>query len=406
MESAAAKKARFSNLAPQVVAGVVCASNSAAHTGSYPFSVFPSPAELAEFLPDTANASSCDISKECMNGLCDPDLSESQQRDKIYAEFKRHGIMVPEGCKYAKPSRKDEFKELDMNALFKDIAIDLGLQAEPLKRTEQALIVTSTGTSKPDLSSVLQRDLKLGEFKHTPQYNQESSYRQGFLYMYAWMYYLRVKQGRPVNTVYGFGFCGHKCSDNRSAKADQHGEYSVGLFKLTAPLELGKKYRCAHHWEKFSTSDANGVQRLFRFLKFGNESDLASPTVTDLQKHPVDRRPCLYCLPRKDWQDTKYRILVKNETKAIVFYVTLEVAREMWRLLKKYIEQLEEFEEWATNEQPGKRYYVKIRTTDMHTAALENVLGENLPLLAKKDPSLSELYPVRPIKNPGYMWVS
>ena len=126
---------------------------------------------------------------------------------------------------------------------------------------------------------------------------------------------------------------------------------------------------------------------LFRFLKFGYESDLASPTVTDLQKPLVDCRPCLYCLPRKYWQDTRDCVLVKNGTKAIVFHVTLQVVRKIWDQLKRRPAQWRELESWATNEQPGKHYYVKIRTADMHPAALVNKLAYALSDLADEDPT-------------------
>ena len=79
-----------------------------------------------------------------------------------------------------------------------------------------------------------------GEFKHGVAYDINIATIQCFAYLYSALYWIRVVQGFPLESVYGFGVCGHKC---RGMKSSTCKEYAVGFFRLSVPSHLGERFK-------------------------------------------------------------------------------------------------------------------------------------------------------------------
>jgi hypothetical protein len=154
----------------------------------------------------------------------------------IFKELKGNAdLSFPEG---SDNNNCEAYREMELKAHF----MKFGEKFEEFKEKlvihdkEQGLLVTTR--SRPDLC-VLRKlperhtEVKFGEVKHGQAYSKNSASRQALLYLHGLLYFYRVKLGIPVDTVYGFVICGHKC---RGVKSD---EYAVGLLKLTSPQGLG-----------------------------------------------------------------------------------------------------------------------------------------------------------------------
>jgi hypothetical protein len=100
----------------------------------------------------------------------------------------------------------------------------------------------------------------MGEFKNKSKYTKDSASTRCFAYLYALLYWVRVVHGMPLESVYGFGFCGESCSDSDNT-------YSIGFFKLTAPAHLGQTFRAEQCWKDFGTDGDLGVKLLHIFDK-------------------------------------------------------------------------------------------------------------------------------------------
>jgi len=348
------------------------------------------------------------------NALQDPDLSKIQLRNKIYADFKHNGIDVPPNCIDPGEGKEDEFYELDLGTLFNSVAGDLGDGVQLMERME--LNVTTTSLSVLKFITEAFGELKLGEFKHKRIYSRLDASTQCFLYLHRLMYYLRVKQGIPVAAVHGFGFCGHKCRDQRSLKVEERktnnnstdrvitpGEYSVGFFKLSAPTKLGALYKAQQMWKKFGTDDVSGVKLCLHFLKSGAMSDMRERSIRN--EACVTRSPSLFALPRSYWRDTATRRLVVNRTASIVFQLSLQ---EIGKLVGEFAENSQglslyiqnKLQPWINGEQEDStgslNYYFKVRTRD--TVPEFNcdfrMLYDDITLL---DPDVSVTYPIIPL---------
>jgi hypothetical protein len=165
-----------------------------------------------------------------------------------------------------------------------------------------------------------------------------------------------VTLGLAVETVYGFTVCGYDCSNENTVKRDEtskavteHGTYSVGLFKLTAPQSLGDLFTGEQYRETFSTDCDDGLKLLIRFLNQGKRSK-----VTDPKPRECLGVPCFFAVPTSLWDDTDDRRLFQNGTRSIVFNVT---AAGMLDLLDKVDSDVKD----QRTRKAWKRYLQKTR---------------------------------------------
>lgn len=97
--------------------------------------------------------------------------------------------------------------------------------------------------------------------------------------------------GVPVKSVYGFGFCGNSCENQKNT-------YSVGFLKLTAPAFLGQPFCAEECWQDFQSSDGLGVKLLYLYMKSVKLWDMDATTL-ESRVDQDSRNPCLFSAPQK-----------------------------------------------------------------------------------------------------------
>jgi hypothetical protein len=170
-------------------------------------------------------------------------------------------------------------------------------------------------TSKPDLVPLYTTQgltqMQFGEFKNANNYNADQARAQCQLYLLGLLYFLRVA-GNPVETVYGFYFCGCKC-------ADQHGN-EVGIISLSAPQFLGDPLESHYFQIKSNVGKFLPLCLLVHFLKNGKKWPIAADSKIQTGNQSI---PSLLSLPASLWKDVAgQRILVWNAAHLRVFKIT------------------------------------------------------------------------------------
>lgn len=275
-------------------------------------------------------------------------LNENQYRNSVYRQLTAADKYHLETVKGT--SKGKTYHELDLIKLFEAFveANEGRISTEEskeiidqLNREEHGLRVTTT--SKPDLSFIrlipgFGKQFVLGELKHASNFTKRIAEQQAALYLQGFLFFLRVKLGLPVKTIYGFALCGAKCSGFESKTLDP--KYAVGLIKITAPDSLEGEFVVESHWEHFGAFDSSGLKLLIHFLKCGNsyefyqtpEQQQAAPnaSVWALRRPPLMRCPSLFTIPPSLWDDTNERQLVVNGTLAAVFRVfSIDAAKQL-----------------------------------------------------------------------------
>ena len=208
-----------------------------------------------------------------------------------------------------------------------------------------------------------------GEFKHGAAYNMNMAATQCFAYLYSALYWIRVVQGFQLESVYGFGVCGHKCSDMKSI-AKENGtdkEYAVGFFRLSVPSHLGERFRAEALWTNYTTENLTGMKLLILFLKSKKPNILSQDCIDG--RVPVSF-PALFAVPNSYWNHPG---IVKNGTRAIVFHLSFNQLLDMLNNFEEtYLSEyaanrrndLEKLRPKEDEECDKKKYYVKFRTLD------------------------------------------
>jgi hypothetical protein len=132
------------------------------------------------------------------------------------------------------------------------------------------------------------------------------------MYLLGLMNWLRTELGEPVEAVYGFYFCGHRCENQKNT-------YSVALIKLSAPKWLGEELKAETFVVTDETINLLPMRFLIHFLKHGKQWSISDSGRVDESR----RIPSLFTLPTSLWQDDGgERRLVLNTASSIVFHVS------------------------------------------------------------------------------------
>lgn len=274
-------------------------------------------------------------------------ITENAYRNAIYRELtgKKYNLQTVPGTR-----KRFAYEEMDLMGLFRAFvemnAVSGNISTEErdelfsrLRRKEHGLKITS-GTSLPDLS-FLRRvngnfEFVLGEVKHASCHSRQNAQQQAACYLQALLYFLRVKLGLPVTTVYGFAICGSKCSGIQSTF--MHPKYAVGFVKLIAPNTLDGRFEVQSYWKESGALDSSGLKLLIHFLKCGNsyEYDPIGSAGTDVwsgRRVLEARCPSLYTILVSLWQDTDGRRLVVTQSLAAVFRVSQNAAEQLLNMI-------------------------------------------------------------------------
>ena len=224
-----------------------------------------------------------------------------------------------------------------------------------------------TTTSKPDLAPLDNRNGELqiwmGELKNHNNYTEKNAQTQCLMYLVGTLYWLRSVLGRPVESIYGFYFCGCRCSDRNQ-------DYSIGLLKLSAPQYLGDTMSAECFQQEGDVDDPLPLQLLVHFFTYGKRWTISQ------QPKANNPMPCLFVLPTQLWKNDSDRELVVHGTLSIVFRIT---AAGLDLLLRN--DQSKHFGSLATNapwqeycdnicgiaqqtSDGGVRFFLKIRSRD------------------------------------------
>ena len=208
-----------------------------------------------------------------------------------------------------------------------------------------------------------------GEFKHGAAYDINIATIQCFAYLYSALYWIGVVQGFPLESVYGFGVCGHTCREMKSI-AKENGtdkEYAVGFFRLSVPSHLGERFRAEALWTNYLTDDPTGMKLLILYLKSQKPKTLSQDCVNGRVQVSF---PALFAAPNRYWNHPG---IVKNGTRAIVFHLSFNQLLDMLNNFEEtYLSEyaanrrndLEKLRPKEDEECDKKKYYVKFRTLD------------------------------------------
>lgn len=396
------KKPRLGIFNPFVVAtGAVAASRSS----SVEDTEYLAELELEDvetdtiFFPDNARGDpdAVKIGQNVHRALKRPHDKEERLRNAVYTELKlNHGINFPASSEHwnlevtlrSKTSMDHRYKENDLAHLLHEFHRqragheDSKEKDRIMPRLLHGLNVTTT--SLPDMTVLREKYLYFGEFKNSDKYTNESAAKQCTLYLYALLYFFRVRLGLDVKAVFGFWVCGPGCFTRRK-------QYSVGFVRLSAPRELGGSLVP----EVFSTlhgiDSVAGIQRLICFLKIGNIVELEEQGAA-LQ---LNRRiPALLSLPGNLWESP---FLVTNGSASMVFR---GFGDQILGLLHQFRRPIPYFEAFLSSAkslfvEPSTIFYLKIRLKD--TTLRQNPALTATVILKKYNDSFQELYPIDPI---------
>lgn len=385
------------NKGPALISGCLPASRSeAADEADSPLIIEPRPSTLEVFFNGESREEILEQAEQQgeMNRIelvklkQKKNCSEEDLRDAVFSALLRNkNIKFPpmsqqqkdkDGKKKYKPVSKNKkkldpsnhhnsgrfrYKESSLNTVLKHasnyIVKDKALEIKAMNRHMNGLLVTTS--SLPDLvpfqtNTEGNRMVRMGEFKNKNKYNKRSASKQCFAYLYRLMYYIRVQCGIPLESVYGFGFCGILCNDSDK-------QYSIGFFKLTAPTHLGQIFRAEQCWESFDPSNQLGVKLLQLYLTSGKFWDIG--TAIENQVDPEARIVANFAAPHAYWKK-----MVKNGTRAMVFKGNLAYTKKILENIIAGNQDLkssglvEDVEDLAKKDEGSTTYYVKIRTKD------------------------------------------
>lgn len=387
------------SIEPELISGALCASQSgAADNTDSPLQVSAVPVALGTFFESgllsendvyaaAHKLSGTDVA--CKEALLD--ASEERLRNAVFTELLHRGIKFPPLSqstfvkKKKKPTKEpcssvtDQLNPTDSASISGNFVYKESRLSHLLPASSVFFIpnVDTQITSMDRLMNGLMPNMvtfqvfgeklfmiQMAEFKNKKIYTKNSASAQCFAYLYALLYWVRVVHGIPLQSVYGFGFCGGSCGDSNKT-------YSVGLFRLTAPTHLGQTFRAEECWEDFGTDSDLGVKLLHLYLTKGKLWDMATAQKSRIALEL--RKPAIFGAPQAYWQDNDQDIsLVRNGSRAIVFHVNYD---GLFKILANIVEggQYSSFTGYDDDvklqvplpaDRQQKNYYVKIRTRD------------------------------------------
>ncbi|KAG7366435.1 hypothetical protein IV203_029105 [Nitzschia inconspicua] len=286
------------------------------------------------FDDDVKDIPEYDVSQSVQNALKSTCQKEKALRNAVYTDLMfNHNIKFPESS--FKPestsrvskllrrvplARNKEYVEADLAKLLAEYAkvcdpITSANHTTSVQRIVRGLPVTTT--SEPELAPIDTRgpaQIRLGGFKNASNYNVAKAKIECTMYLLGLLYWLRVELGRPVESVFGFYFCGCRCEDQKKKT------YTVGILKLSASQYLGDEMKAVCYEIKDDVNSLLPMRLLIHFLKEGKRWDISNQTTTV----PVERRiPSLFTLPSNLWNDEHdARRLVLHGTLSIVFDIS------------------------------------------------------------------------------------
>lgn len=314
-------------------------------------SFFPRPASVQNDESDSsailreANSQNLDMTVAAMTSLRFA-LSEKAYRNGIYRQLtgKKYNLETVPGTR-----KRFSYEEMNLIGLFlafvdanaatdKISAEERDELSRMLRRKEHGLKLTTT--SLPDFAFLRyvngSYEFVLGEVKHASCYSRQNAMQKAVCYLQALLYFLRVKLGLPVTTIYGFALCGSKCSGIQSSIIRPR--YAVGFMKMTAPTTLDGRCVVQSYWKEFGAFDSSGLKLLIHFLKCGNSYQydrigMTGTNVWGLRRDLGKRCPSLFIIPVSLWEDTADRQLVLNGTLAAVFQVSQHGATQLLEMI-------------------------------------------------------------------------
>ena len=323
------------------------------------------------------------VAKRVLGKLKDNKASEEALRNAIYTDLMlNHGIQFPESSfRAAQPSgttrfiaklnptqKPQTYVETDLASLLREYGAKVKHSTTAMDRIMQGLPVTTTSKLKPDLAQLDLREplqIRFGEFKNRHIYSAETARSQCIMYLIGLLYWLRVDVGKPVEAVFGFYFCGRRCSDQ-----DNYKNYEVGLVKLTAPRYLGDEMVATYLESHAAISNLTPLRMLIHFLKEGKRW-----VVSSRARAPMTRIPCLFTPPSNLWENDQDRSLVcHGGTLSIVFRITAQGLHAL--IMKEQSPHFKNFRRHDNNWREFRRavsklnvkdatwYYLKMRTRD------------------------------------------
>jgi hypothetical protein len=386
------KKVKLITDLPPIQNGVLSASNTPTvgegRIVDIPIEVFEELHDLRVFFDDSSELPSkrCiskqyKIDQRVMKVLQDKEASEEELRDAVFTDFMdNHEITFLESSISANKDKNGSKKYTESflnNFLVKFGKLSDEQEINHMRPILRGLPVTTT--SKPDLvplrpgnnTGIDEIEIVMGEFKNADKCTEELARTQCLMYLIGLIYWLRCVRGQPVEDVYGFYFCGRRCSDSKDKV-----HYTVGLLKLSAPKHLGGLVEATCFTVLAPVTDPYPLQLLIHFLKNGRKWTINSQT---LAQQPIRTPlPCFYVLPTNLWQNGDGYDLVVHGTLSIVFRVT---AAGLGRLLKhpphfsklgRHRRAWEEFcvdicgkvQQQQSTDGDQKYFYLKIRSKD------------------------------------------
>ena len=310
-----------------------------------------------------------------------------------------------------KPKTK-RYVESDLASILEQYGRDRGQELSSLRRIVRGLPVATT--SKPGLVSLdgsgETEQVRFGEFKNHENYTIESARTHCIMYLLGLLYWLRGEMGMPVESVYGFFFCGCRCADQGNKM------YTVGLIQLSAPRFLGDDMKTVRLERSAETSNLYPIRLLIHFLKTGKRWEVAKRPNLE-----TDRRiPSVFTLPTNLWDDTVDRRLVLHGTLSIVFNLSAKGLKDLivngdschfrfperdkyWNQIREYVSSLGGT---ANETNTDARYFLKVRARD--TSAQSHPMGAMVDawdlLVEDRDQKkicslIKETYPLVPYAN-------
>ena len=213
-----------------------------------------------------------------MKVLQDKKASEEELRDAVFTDLMdNHKIKFLESSISANKDKNGSKKYTE--AFLNTFLVKFGKLSDErvtnqMRRIMRGLPVTTT--SKPDLvplrpgnnAGIDEIQIVMGEFKNADKYTEELARTQCLMYLIGLIYWLRCVRGRPVEDVYGFYFCGIRCSDSKDKVHN-----TVGLLKPSAPKHLGSLVEATCFGALAPVTDPCPLQLLIHFLEDWQKMD-------------------------------------------------------------------------------------------------------------------------------------
>jgi hypothetical protein len=164
--------------------------------------------DLDLFFHDVAAVNAkVEIRDNLQAALKNDDLPENDLRYAIHDELKHQGVPFPA----SEIKDKEEYTEAELFTLLYEWyqTLEIGVQYKKEEDFLHGLLVPTS--SKPDLTVCRENTMLFGEIKNCKAYKNSSALSQCAVYLAALLYFIRVRMGVAVESVFGFFVCGCCC---------------------------------------------------------------------------------------------------------------------------------------------------------------------------------------------------